>query len=151
MRTTRVPEVIDRLVELLTQRTDPEATQVLDGPTVSGNYKDLVFLIGYRPDQQQDVTVTRTAPNGLTHHDREVFEIGVLINAVDGTGNVKSARDKAAAGLAILEGILTEKDMGLGLGSDVQVRLSDQTWRSIPTTKGVEQTVACVVVGQAAL
>jgi hypothetical protein len=151
VQTTKVPDLVDRIIELLQGATDSETTQVLDGPTVSGNYKDLVFLVGYRPDQQDDIRVTRTGPNGLTHHDHEYFELGVLINAVDATGNVKAARDKAASALAILEQILTANDMGLGLGPGVQARLSDQAWRVFPSTKGVEQTVSCVVVGQALL
>lgn len=146
-----MPELLDRLILLLRENTDSETTQVLDGPTVSGSYKDTVFLVGYRPDQPQDVTVTRVAPDGLVPNDREFFEIGVLINTVDGTGDVKAARDKAAAALAVLEAILTGRDMALGLGSGVQARLSDQTWRAIPTTKGVEQTVSCVVAGKALL
>ncbi len=149
--TTKVPDVVDRLIEILQSQVDGDTTQVLDGPTVSGNYKDVVFLVGFRPDQQQDIVVTRTGPNGMEHNDREFFEIGVLISTVDATGNVRAARVKAKAALGLLEAILTTKDMSLGLGPGVRARLADQAWRAMPTPKGVEQTVSCVVSGMALL
>lgn len=141
---TRVPEVLDRILELLRNKTDPAIHQVLDGPTVSGNYKDIVFLIGYRPDAKEDIPVTRTN-KGLGVNEQEIFSIGFLINAVDGMGVVRSARQKAASALAILEGILITNDPTLTIGDGIVIRLGDHSWRAIPTTKGIEQTVSGVI------
>lgn len=151
MRTTRVPEIFDRLLEVLGQRIDSETTQILDGPTSSGDYKESVLLFGYRPDAREDVTVTRTGPDGLEHNDREFFTIGWLINSVDSTGSVSGARSKTAAVFAVLEGVLTTNDQMLGIGDGVKVRLGDHSWRAIPTPKGIEQTVSGLIVGEALL
>jgi len=149
-RTTRVPEVMARILELLTAKTDSTTQQVLDGPTVSGEYKDTVILIGYRPDAKEDVVVTRTQ-KGLGANDQEFFTVGFLINAVDATGSVSGARQKAADALAVLEGILTTDDPTLGIGDGILTRLSDHSWRAIPTPKGIEQTVSGLIVGEAVL
>lgn len=149
-RLTRVPEVLDRILELLRNKTDPTIHQVLDGPTVSGDYKDVVFLIGYRPDAKEDIPVTRTN-KGLGVNEQETFSIGFLINAVDGAGSVRAARQKAASALAILAGILTTDDPTLAIGDGLVIRLGDHSWRAIPTPKGVEQTVSGVIDCEAVL
>jgi len=150
METTAVPRVIDQLVFLLRARPNLADAQVLDGPELSGNYKDLVILVGYNPDAQVDVTVTRTT-RGLVPNVEEEFELGVLINAIDGTGNVKAARDKAKAALDELAAVITTRDMTLG-GTCGHIQLGTaMTWRTFPTPKGVESTLACSITGKALL
>src|SRR5689334_12317825 len=149
-RTTRVPDVVDRILELLASKVDSTTQQVLDGPTVSGDYKDTVILIGYRPDAKEDIIVNRTQ-KGLGPNDQEAFTVGFLINAVDATGSVSGARRKAAEALAVLEGILTTDDPTLGAGDGMMMRLGDHSWRAIPTAKGIEQTVSGLIVGEAVL
>lgn len=145
-----VPQVIDRLVLLLRARPNLADASVLDGPEVSGNYKDVVILVGYNPDAHVDVTVTRNT-RGLVPNVDEEFEVGVLINVVDGLGNVKAARDKAKAALDELAAVITTKDMSLD-GTCDHIQLGPaMTWRTFPTPKGVESTLACSITGKALL
>lgn len=152
MDSTRAPFVIDRLIELLRAHPGlpPDEVIVLDGPERYGDYRETVILVGFNPDAQQDV-VTVQETRGLRVNAQEEFAIGFLVNVVNGDIDVKAARDTAKSRLDVIAEILRGKDMTLD-GTCGNVKLGPSlTWRTIPTEKGVEVTVAGTVTGKALL
>lgn len=139
MRLSRVPEVFDALLDLIRADPDIEEVAVLDGPRRVNDFRPYVIMVGFRPGADSDITTTRTAPNGLQANDQESITIGVVISAFDGNGVVKTARDLAAAKLAVLERIVTT-NLRLGL-SGVKATIGSASWQQMPTEKGYEVSI----------
>jgi hypothetical protein len=143
---TVVPDVLDELVRVLDAHPDMSEVQVLDGPTKSGDYKPVAMIVGFRPTEANDITVTRAAPRGYRSNDSEQYSIGFTISAVDGNNRVKAARDLARAAYEVLERILAA-DMKLNGVAHKLVLGPSVSWWQIPTTKGIEVNIAGEITG----
>lgn len=139
---TRVPEIVDALIALVGADPEVEPVAVVDGARTVNDYRDYLIFIGYRPDSDQYITVDRSAPKGLRGNDEETVNVGWLIAAKDAGDDMKIARDRAAAKLAVLERIVTE-DMRLGLGAGVSAVMgSSIAWLTLHTDMGAECNIA---------
>lgn len=157
-RSTRVPLVIDRLVDVLTPHPDLAEALVLGGPIASGDYKDVTVIIGWTDADRPAATTTRKpAGSPIRPRDEETWTIWCLIGAVDGdTDEVvacKAARDKAAAALAVVEYLVTDDPQyGVTLG-DVcgQISIGEQEWWQTATGRGHECAILFRLSGKALL
>lgn len=143
-RLSRVPEVLDALIELLKAHPDIEEVAVLDGVRTVNDYRPYLIIVGFRPQSDADIDSDRTAPRGLVSNDTETVTIGLVISGFDGNGNTKTARDLAAAKLSVVHGIVT-KDPKLGL-SGVKATARSGSWQQMPSGKGYEVNVRVDVV-----
>lgn len=142
MRSTRVPEVIDRLVAVLAAHPDLSNALVLDGPLSSGDYRAVNVIVGWTDDDRPAVTTTRQTPRGIRPNDSEAWSIQMLVGAVDGSTNAqacKRARDRVAAAFAVVEDVVTtDPTLGRVCG---QIGIGDQEWWQAPTANGIEVAV----------
>lgn len=150
VKPTTVHTVITRLVEYLVPRlTD---VQVLDGPSLSGNYKPVCLMIGWSDPDRPTATVTRRAPGGLSSNDIESWSLQCLVSAVDGSSNDQAcelARTKAAAVFTAVSDLVTS-DMSLR-GSCGVVTIGDHEWWQSPTANGIEATILFKLNGESLL
>lgn len=148
-RLSRVPEILDTLIALLRAHPDVEEPAVLDGAQTVNDFRPYLIIVGFRPNADADIDVDREAPRGLVPNDQETATIGVLISGYDGNAVTKTARDVAAAKLAVLHGILTTNPK-LGLTGVTAVARSG-AWQQLPSGKGVEVNVRVDIVVKAML
>ena len=147
---TTVDAVIKRLVEILRPRL-PDV-QVLDGPSLSGDYKAVCLMIGWSDPDRPTATVNRQAPEGIRSNDSESWSLQCLVSAVDGSTNDEAcgrARAKAADVFTAVYDFVT---------SDVTVQhtcgvvtVGDQEWWQAPTAKGIEVAILFKLNGKALL
>lgn len=138
-RLTRVPEVLDTLIELIRAAPEVEAESVLDGVRKVNDFRPYLIIVGYRPDAEADIDSERAAPRGLVSNDEETLTIGVLISGFDGNGIAKTARDITAAKLVVVHGIVTRQPT-LGLDG-VTATIRSGGWQQLPSGKGFEVNV----------
>lgn len=138
-RITRVPEVLDTLLELIRGHPDIDEAAVLDGARVSNDFRAYLIIVGFRPNAEADIDSERRAPRGLVSNDDETLTIGLLVSGYDGNGVMKTARDVAFAKLAVVHGIVTGNPR-LGL-SGVKATIRSGGWQQMPSGKGVEVNV----------
>lgn len=147
---TTVHTVITRLVEVLRPRLT--GVQVLDGPQLSGDYKDTVLMIGWSDPDRSTAVVSRQAPGGIRSNDSEAWSIQCLASAVDGSTNEEAcerAREKAA-GVLTAVGELVASDLSLQRTCGV-VTVGDQEWWQAPTANGIEAVILFKLNGRALL
>jgi len=143
-RLSRVPELLDTLIALIKAHPDVEEAAVLDGAQVVNDFRPYLIIVGFRPNANSDVDSDRTAPRGLVSNDQETVTIGMVISGYDGNGVAKTARDIAAAKLAVVHGIITS-DPRLGL-SGVKATARSGAWQQMPSGKGFEVNVRVDIV-----
>lgn len=154
LSTTRVPYVIDRLVEEF--RGDPDFGDdvgVLDGPLLSGDFPTTSFIIGWTDEDHRGATSERTSPAGLRRNDTEQFEVVCALISINGDTvdeSAKLARDRVVAALEVIEARLAS-NLNLGSGGSVLLTMGRQEWYQIPTVKGIECTCVFTLVGKALL
>lgn len=147
---TTVHTVIKRLVETLTPRL-PDV-QVLDGPSLNGNYKPVCLMIGWSDPDRPTATTVRRAPGGLMSNDSEAWSLQCLVSAVDGSTNDQAcelAREKAASVFTAVSDLVTS-DMTVQRSCGV-VTVGDQEWWQSPTANGIEVTILFKLNGEALL
>ncbi len=152
VRPSTVPAVIARLAEILRGHANLTEALVLDGPTLSGNYRAVTLMIGYSDPDRPTATVSRQSPGGIRSNDGETFSIQCLISAVDGSTNDEAclnARTAAAAAFAVVEEVVT-KDPTLGRTCGV-LTIGDQEWWQAPTPTGIEAAILFRLNGKALL
>lgn len=150
VKPTTVHTVIKRLVEFLTPRL-PDV-QVLDGPSLNGNYKAVCLMIGWSDPDRPTATATRRAPGGLVSNDSETWSLQCLVSAVDGSSNDQAcglAREKAADVFTAVSDFVTS-DMTVQRTCGV-VTVGDQEWWQSPTANGIEATILFKLNGEALL
>lgn len=147
-----VPDVIDRIVEILRGHPNLTNVSVLDGPELSGDFKSVAMMIGYTDGDRSTATVSRVAPRGLRPNDEETFSITGVISAVDGSTNAdacRKARRAAADAFAVVQEVVTT-DPTLG-GTCGYIAIGDQEWWQAPTPDGIEATILFRLNGKALL
>jgi hypothetical protein len=150
VKPTTVHTVIRRLVEVLTPRL-PEV-QVLDGPSLSGNYKPVCLMIGWSDPDRPTASVTRQAPEGIWSNDSESWSLQCLVSAVDGSTNGEAcalAREKAADVFTAVSDFVTS-DTTVQRTCGV-VTVGDQEWWQSPTPNGIEAAILFKLNGKALL
>lgn len=142
MRATRVNEIIDAILAGVRAQPEVEQVAVLDGGKYVSDYRDYIIFIGYRPNADEFITVSRTAPQGVRSNDSERVTVGWMVCAKDGNGDMKVARDRATEKLSSLERFVTENQK-LGLGGGVKAAMGQSvSWLTIHTNKGAECNIA---------
>lgn len=147
---TTVHTVIKRLVEILRPRL-PDI-QVLDGPSLNGDYKAVCLMIGWSDPDRPTATVGRQAPMGIRSNDSESWSIQCLVSAVDGSTNDQAcelARGKAADAFTAVCDFITSDVTVQGICGVVTV--GDQEWWQAPTANGIEAVVLFKLNGKALL
>jgi len=148
-RYTRVPEVLDTIVELLKSQSEIDPKQVVDGGASLNDYANYVIFVGYRPNADEWISVTRRAPEGFVSNDKETITIGFLFAATNPEHNMAEARALVAEKLGALERIVTE-DMTLGL-SGISTVIASHAWLPLHTSKGAECNVSVDLLVEALL
>lgn len=135
---TRMPEVYDRLLDLLRAELElaDDSQRLIDGGASTNDYGDWIFFFGYRPNSEEWVSATRTAPAGLAANDIEIITIGVLVAATKTNHDMRAARALVADKIGALERVVT-RDQSLGL-SGVQATITGHTSMPLHTTNGAE-------------
>lgn len=149
LRQTRVPEILETLLELLKSQPEIDPKQVIDGGASLNEYANYVIFVGYRPNADEWISVTRRAPEGFVSNDKETITVGLLFAATDPTHDMSAARALVAEKLGALERIVTE-DMTLGL-SGVTAVVASHAWLPLHTTKGGECNVSVDLLVEAML
>lgn len=150
VKPTTVHTVIKHLVEVLTPRL-PDV-QVLDGPSLNGDYKAVCLMIGWSAPDRPTATVTRQAPSGLLSNDSESWSLQCLVSAVDGSTNGQAcelARKKAADVFSEVSDLVTS-DMTLH-GTCGVITVGDHEWWQSPTANGIEAVILFKLNGEALL
>lgn len=150
VKPTTVHTAITRLVAVLDPRL-PDV-QVLDGPSLSGDYKAVCLMIGWSDPDRPTATVTRQAPEGIRSNDSEAWSIQCLVSAVDGSSNDEAcskAREKAAEVLTAVTDFVTS-DVTVQSTCGV-VTVGDQEWWQAPTANGIEAVILFKLNGKALL
>jgi hypothetical protein len=140
VRHTRVPEILETLIESLKSQPEIDPAQVVDGGVSLNDYANYVIFVGYRPTADEWISVTRRAPEGIVSNDKETMTIGFLFAATNPEHNMSAARALVAEKLGALERIVTE-DMTLGL-SGVTAVIASHAWLPLHTSKGGECNVS---------
>lgn len=138
---TRVPELVDVLLERIGAQPEVEPRALVDGARTVKDYADYIIFVGFRPDSEQWISVERIAPQGLRAHDTETVTLGVLIAVCNTDDDMAAARRRAGEKLAAVERVLTE-DMTLGMGRGVRATIASAAWMPLHTTKGAECNVS---------
>lgn len=147
---TTVHIVIKRLIEILRPRL-PDI-QVLDGPSLSGDYRAVCLMIGWSDPDRPTATVNRQAPEGLRSNDSESWSLQCLVSAVDGSSNDEAcgrAREKAADVFTSVTDFVTS-DVTVQRTCGV-VTVGDQEWWQSPTANGIEAVILFKLNGRALL
>lgn len=121
MITTRVPAVIDALYTLITAAvtTVPAPpVAVYDGAPSTKDVGLDTIVVGSNFGDRLAVMGERMGPGGLTSHDAEVFQVGIVVECMRDVGETKIARDRAASFMALIETALHD-DMRLGGACDI--------------------------------
>lgn len=150
VKPTTVHTVIKRLVEILSSRL-PDV-QVLDGPSLSGDYKSVCLMIGWSDPDRATATVGRQAPEGIRSNDSESWSLQCLVSAVDGSSNDRAcelAREKAADVFTAVSDFVTSDLTMQGVCGVVTV--GDQEWWQSPTANGIEAVILFKLNGKALL
>lgn len=154
---TRVPAVIDRLVDVLTAHPDLADVLVLGGPLASGDYHDTTVIIGWTDEDRPAATVVRTSTGmGIRPRDEESWSLWCMIGSVDGSTDSeapKLARHKVAEAFAVIEYLVTDDPQyGVTLG-DVcgQAAIGDQEWWQAAVAEGIEVALLFKIVGKVLL
>lgn len=121
MITTRVPAVIDALYTLIaatvTSVPAPRVAVYDGAPSTKDVGRDSV-VVGSNFGDRLAVMGERMGPGGLTSHDAEVFQVGIVIECMRDVGETKLARDRAASLMALIETAVHD-DMHLGGACDI--------------------------------
>lgn len=145
--TTRVPLVMDELYSRLSNHPSLTNVLVLDGPVMSGDYKRDVIVLGLGEDgDSADINVFRTGPREY----EETYTISLVIATFSGEGVSKTARDQAAAVLAVLENMLTN-DLTLRETCGLVALGPSVLWRQVPTADGIQVRVICSITAKVLL
>lgn len=150
VKPTTVHTVITRLVGILRPRL-PDV-QVLDGPSLSGDYKPVCLMIGWSDPDRPTATANRQAPAGIRSNDSESWSIQCLVSAVDGSTNDRAcelAREKAEGVFTAVSDLITS-DMTLQ-GVCGVITVGDQEWWQAPTANGIEAVILFKLNGKALL
>lgn len=150
VKPTTVHTVIKSLVGTLSARL-PDV-QVLDGPSLSGDFKPVCLMIGWSDPDHPTANVTRQAPEGMRSNDRESWSIQCLVSAVDGSTNDEAcelARSKAADVFTSVSDLVTS-DVTVQQTCGV-VTVGDQEWWQAPTANGIEAVILFKLNGKALL
>lgn len=147
--TTRVPAVVDALVERATA-SRPGDADVVDGPVAAQGLSERVLVIGWPGDDGDAVSNDITRAEGLGHRYFETFEVHCVASVVSGNTDMKATRDEA---LAIVNGVeaLLKEDRGLGGACDQAGLGPSMRWAQAQTPDGSVCEVLFSVVGKAAL
>jgi hypothetical protein len=140
VRHTRVPEILEQLIESLKIQPEIEPQQVVDGAVSLNDYANYVIFVGYRPNSEEWISVKRDAPEGMTSSDKETITIGILFAATNAEHDMSASRALVAEKFGALERLVTE-DMTLGLGG-VTATIASHAWLPLHTTKGAECNLA---------
>jgi hypothetical protein len=145
---SRVPELIDTLVQL--GQTDPEldGVKVTDGPEVTEHQAQDWLVIGFDGDPAGDFTAAQTVGGwaGLSSRREEQFQITVAAIATRGDTDVRAARTRAYEIGARVEAWLREAP-SLGLeGLEAAIEASQLTQDQ---DNGVQAVLLLTVAGTA--
>jgi hypothetical protein len=149
MRQTRVPEILEALLELLKSQPEIDPKQVVDGGASVNEYDNYLIFVGYRHNADEWISVTRRAPEGFVSNDKETITIGFLFAATNPEHDMSAARALVAEKLGALERIVTE-DMTLGL-SGVTAVIASHAWLPMHTENGGECNVSVDLLVEALL
>ncbi|MET9815328.1 hypothetical protein [Streptomyces sp. NPDC006355] len=147
---SRVPEVIDRLVELARADTALSEVRVADGPEITED-TDLDWLIvGFDGDPAGDFQAAQTVGGwaGLGTRREEQFQVMVAAIAQRGDGEVRAARMRAyEIGARVEEWLRADPSIGLGLG-EVEAAIEASQLTQDQTSQGVQAVLLLTVAGR---
>lgn len=143
--TSRVPAVVDALFERMSD--DLTGWQGFDGPPFGSLELDF-FSVGF-PDFDGSAIVgdVQRSP-GMGHRYTETFEVRCLLSSQNGDEDIKAARDRCHAGLALVEAAL-QRDRGLGGVVDLANLGPSMQWAQMQTEGGATVEVAFTVQAKA--
>lgn len=152
-RTTRVPEVVDHLLELLQVRP-PSELQLIDGP-VLGELLANVLVVGMARDQDgqgYETRLERMEGYGRPRYE-EQWTISCLISLSTGEsrpGTVKALRAQVGAIFADVDSKLRDEQVVEGVWQRVALG-AETTWLPVRHAQGTGMHVFFDVVGESLL
>ncbi|MEV4974447.1 hypothetical protein [Streptomyces scopuliridis] len=147
--TSRVPELIDALVDRCRADEVLADVMVTDGPEVGGATADDWLLIGFDGNPEGDFEAAQTVGGwaSLSTGREEQLQIPVGVVATRGDTDVRAARDRVYQIGARLEELL-RADPGVGLPS-LEVAIEASQLVQDQTTDGVQARLVLTVAGRA--
>ncbi|MFF8034921.1 hypothetical protein [Streptomyces sp. NPDC016626] len=146
---SRIPEVLEALVQLGTTDPDIKGVVVTDGPEATESAAQDWLIVGYDGDPSGDFEAAQSAAEytGLGGRQEEQFQIIVAAVANRGDTDVAAARQRAyEIGGQVVAWLQADPSLGLreleaGIGS---IRLVQE-----PTEQGASVRLLLIVVGRA--
>jgi hypothetical protein len=146
---SRVPEVIDRLVQLGKADSDLKDVRVADGPEVTEDAVLDWLIVGFDGDPNGDFQSAQTVGgwSDLRTGREETWQVTVAAIAQSGDTDVKAVRDRAYAIGARVEAWL-RADPSIGLPS-LEAGVEATQLRQDQTDKGAQASLLLTVAGRA--
>lgn len=148
---SRVPDVIDRLVELGKTDTDLTDVKVSDGPEVTETSARDWLIVGFDGDAAGDFQAAQTVGGwaGLGTGREEQFQVMVAAIAQRGDTDVRAARMRAyEIGARVEEWLRTDPSLGLGRGL-VEAAIEASQLTQDQTNQGAQAVLLLTVAGRA--
>lgn len=139
-RASRVPELIDAFMGALTASVGLDGVKVVDGPLVTDSAASDWVFVGYDGDPEGEFMTTQTSQQwagiGAKAKNEDILLTGAVL-VRRGTTDVKPLRDRLFAIFAEVEAVV-RADPALGLATPTVCSISEHTFHTEQTTKGIQ-------------
>lgn len=143
--TTRVPDAVDKVLQLVTQEM-PDL-QVLDGPPAAQSLHDDVVCIGFYGPEGHSIDVRQERAQGWGARSVEVFELFCSFSSASGDLDMKPRRETCRLFLSELDQLLADHPTLDGVVDQVQVS-GTLRWAQEQSQEGAACAVSFSIVGK---
>lgn len=140
MATSRLPALIDALVDAFQASAALSAVRVVDGPLVTDSAAQEWLFVGYDGDEQGDFTTATTTQEwaGLgAKRKNEDIALTCAVLVQRGSTDVRSCRIRTFEIFAAVEDVL-RADPALGFDTPTVCAVTDNTFHTEQTSSGVQ-------------
>src|SRR5215470_17872349 len=145
---SRVPELIDNLVAALQAAPGLDGVQVVDGPLVSSSAAREWVFVGYDGDPEGEMQAASASQEwaGLgAKAKNEIIALNCCVMVLDGSTEVKPARDRAFAVFGDVESV-ARSDVALGLPPPTVCSIAEHSFYAEQTTDGLRGRLPFTII-----